>query len=58
MPTAALAPTRPEASAANVIPTVAAYSTLGVTIVDDAKIGVQTVKAVELGERNLVVVQA
>jgi hypothetical protein len=62
MPTVKLAPTaqftRPEAAAADVVATAAAYSMLGVTIADDAKIGVQTVKAVELGERNPVVVQA
>ena len=49
MPTAALAPTakfaRPEAVAADVsIATATAYSKLGVTIADDAKMGVQTVK--------------
>ncbi len=51
MPTAALAPTakfaRPEAAAPDVsVATAAAYSMLGVTIADGAKMGVQTVKAV------------
>jgi hypothetical protein len=63
MPTAALAPTAKfatsEAAAADVsVATVAAYSTLGVTIVNDAKMGDKTVKAVELGKKNHVVVQA
>ncbi len=63
MPSAALAPTAKfatsEAVAADVsVATAAAYSTLGVTIADDAKMGDRTVKAVELGEKNPVVVQA
>jgi hypothetical protein len=49
MPTVALAPiakfSRPEAVAAVVsLAATAAYSTLGVTIADDAEMGVQTVK--------------
>jgi hypothetical protein len=63
MPTAALAATAKfatlEAAAADVsVATAAAYSTLGVTIVDGAKMGDRTVKAVELGEKNTVVVEA
>jgi hypothetical protein len=62
MPTATLAPiakfARPEAVATDVsVATVAAYSILGATIMDDAEMGVQTVKAVELRERNPVIVQ-
>ncbi len=53
MPTAALSPTvkfaRPEAVAADVsIATAEAYSTLGATILDDAKMGVQTVKVLSV----------
>jgi hypothetical protein len=53
MPTAVLTSTakfsRPEAVAADVsIATATAYSKLGVTIADDAKMGVQTVKALSV----------
>jgi hypothetical protein len=63
MPTAVLAATAKfataEAVAADVfIATVAAYSTSGVTIADDAELGDITIKAVELGEKISVVVEA
>jgi hypothetical protein len=53
MPTSVLAPTskfaRPEAVAADVsIATEASYSTLGVTMVDDSKMGVPTVRALAI----------
>jgi hypothetical protein len=63
MPTAALAPTAKfataEAAAADVsIATAAAYFASGVTIVDDAEMVDITVKAVKLGEKHSVIVEA
>ncbi len=62
MPTAELAATANFATAEAVatdvsITTVAAHSASGVTIADDAELGDITVKAVELGEKNSVVVE-